>query len=54
MKSIGDSDSYSNGNHDGDQKYVVKEEKENDDDDFPNTLELCSNLQQHFKGEIAL
>lgn len=46
----GDSDSYSNGNHDGEQKYAVKEEKENEDEDFPNTLELCSSLQQHFKG----
>lgn len=45
----GDTESFINGSIESDQKLVVKEEQENDDECFKKALNLCTSLQ-NYKG----
>lgn len=45
----GDTESFINGNIESDQKLVVKEEQENDEECFKKALNLCTSLQ-NYKG----
>lgn len=45
----GDTESFINGSIESDQKLVVKEEQENDEECFKKALNLCTSLQ-NYKG----
>lgn len=49
--SAGDNESYVNGNLEADQKMVVKEEMENEEECFKKALNLCTSLQ-NYKGKL--